>query len=84
MGRSVPSYTRLLEETIDEISELGSELGEEYQGIVKRIIKLSRELQGPLYLHTLTDVRFLIVIRCLIDIYKRLERLEKWISKDGY
>ncbi len=84
MGRSTPSYTKLLEEVLREVSELGEVIGEDDKRILDKLIKRAREMQGPIYLTSLPDIRFLVILTGLIDVYKRLERLEKWISKDGY
>lgn len=83
MGRSVPSYTTLLEETIKSIRDIGRKMGGENEEIIMRIVSLARKMQGPLYFGSIPDIRFLITIVSLIDIYKRLERLERCISRDG-
>lgn len=84
MGRSIPSYTMLLEEVIREIKEIGRKIGgRDEDRIINRIVSLAREAQGPFYIDSITDTRFLVLLTSLIDLYKRVERLERWISRDG-
>lgn len=83
MGRSVPSYTVLLEETIRRIREIGKKMGGDEGKIIERMVRLARSMQGPLYFNSIPDIRFLVILVSLIDIYKRLERVERCISRDG-
>ncbi len=83
MGRSVPSYTILLEETIKRIQDIGKRMEGDNEKIIKRIVELARSMQGPLYYNSIPDIRFLIILVSLIDIYKKLERLERCLSRAG-
>lgn len=83
MGRTFPSYTQMLERILRRIEILGRQLGPEDEEAAKEIIKASRIFQGTLLYSDVPDIEKIIVFASLIDIYKRLVRLERCLLGDG-
>ncbi len=83
MGRTFPSYTQMLERILKKIEGLGKQLGLEDEEATKEIVKASRIFQGTLFYSDFPDVEKIIIFASLIDIYKRLVRLERCLLEDG-
>ncbi len=83
MGRTFPSYTQMLEKILRRIEELGKQLGPEEEIAAREIVKASRTFQGPLLYEDVQDMEKIVIFASLIDIYKRLVKLERCLLKDG-
>jgi hypothetical protein len=84
MGRTFPSYTQLLERALRRFERICKYLGIEDREAMREIVKVSRRFQGPLFYNDFSDVDKMIILASLIDIYKRLMRLEKCLLEDGF
>ena len=83
MGRTLPSYTQAIEDVIKAIKGMRKYMDEDDRRAVDRLIKAIRRGQGPLYFDYIQDYWILALVSALIDIYRRIEWIEKCISMDG-
>jgi len=83
MGRVMDSYTEAIEEVIRLIKGMRKYMDEDDRRAVDRMIKAIRRAQGPLYFDYIQDYWVLAMISTLIDIYRRLEWIERCISRGG-
>jgi hypothetical protein len=51
---------------------------------IKEMVRAARQFQGNMWVNEFPDIFEILILACLIDIYKRVERVERWLLEDGF